>query len=114
MMNNLYFEGDMKRLVFFFLMIFPALAFSQNRFPDYKSVLTKFFTLYHHENSATEMLNFARKRDGWYVQLLNPTSRDSVVSNQLFWSQQKGRYQVLENFVGAVDNNAGQKVISQT
>jgi hypothetical protein len=45
-------------------------------------------------------LRFARKREGWYVELTNQTNY-TLHSSQLFWSKQKGRYQVLENFVGA-------------
>jgi hypothetical protein len=91
----------MKRLLFVILITIPALGFTQKRFPDYREVLTKFFSLYHHDNSIREMLNFARKKDGWYVQIINSTKQDELSSEQIFWSLQKGRYQVLENFVGA-------------
>src|SRR5690349_1359078 len=109
----LYFEALMKRLIVIVLAIFPALGFAQKRFPDYREVLTKFFSLYDHENSLQEVLNFAKKKDGWYVQIINPTKQDELASEQIFWSLQKGRYQVLENFVGANKEPVETKVQSQ-
>jgi hypothetical protein len=100
-MNNLYFEPSMKRLIILFLLACPAMAFSQHTFPDYWTVVTRFFSLYHHDNKAEEILGFARKKDGWYVQVSDAIKEERPVSEQLFWSLQKGRFQVLANFVGA-------------
>lgn len=80
--------------------ILPVLAGAQNRMPDYHTVVKKFFSLYHHDGGPDLRLRFARKKEGWYVELTNQTNY-TLHSSQLFWSLQKGRYQVLENFVGA-------------
>lgn len=113
MTNNLYFDFNMKRYFFLcFLILGPVLAFSQLRFPDYYSVVSKFYSLYDHEGEPYEVLAFARKKDGWHVQVLDQAKNEAVKSSQLFWSLQKGRYQVLENFVGATSEPLDDKVMN--
>lgn len=112
MTNNLYFDYCMKRILLLMLMLAPVLAFTQDRFPDYYTVVSKFFSLYHHEDYTYETLAFARKKDGWYVQLLDRANNEAVKRSQLFWSQRKGRYQVLEDFVGATSDALDDKVMS--
>ena len=111
-MNNLYFDGRMKRLIILLMIWAPALSFSQTGLPDYWTVVNKFFSLYHHENSIQENLDFAKKKDGWHVQLTNRLLGDSVISDQVFWSKQKGRYQVLERYVGADRESAEKKALA--
>ena len=92
------------------LLPFPGLC--QNNIPDYWSVVHKFFSTYHHDNTPEEQLYFARKKDGWHIQIINYPDSERVTSDQLFWSLQKGRYQVLENFLGANEDPAEKKAIA--
>ena len=96
-------------LLFTIIAIVPVLASAQNRMPDYYTVVKKFFSLYEHDRSPEMRLRFARKKDGWYVELTSQTN-NTLQASQLFWSQQKGRYQVLENFIGASTDPLLQKV----
>lgn len=92
---------SMRRFLLLFVTgIIPVLVSAQTSFPDYSTVVKKFFSLYHHDDGIEDRLGFARKKDGWYVQLTNQIT-NKVSSDQVFWSRQKGRYQVLENFIGA-------------
>lgn len=106
----MYFDACMKRLILSWVFVMPLLCVAQNPIPDFETVVTKFFSLYHHESSFAENLEFARKKDGWHVQVTDPGNGNRLVSDQIFWSKQKGRYQVLENFLRADKEPLSQKV----
>lgn len=109
-MNNLYFDVCMKWLVLLLSFSYFTPAFGQEGYPDYKSVLEKFFSTYQVDETTQLRVGFARKKDGWYAQLITPWQNDTVVSDQLFWSPRNGRYQILENFLRASDEPVQKKI----
>jgi|GEM_PF-5475998 hypothetical protein len=113
MMNNLYFEDCMKRLILLLLIAYSTSSEAQKRMPDYDTVIAQFFSRYSHENTVKEILNFAKKKDGWYVEILNPSQDGKVESSQVFWSLQKGRYQVLENFLRATKDKPLEEKVNE-
>jgi len=112
-MNNLYFEDCMKRLILLLLIAYSTSSEAQKRMPDYDTVIAQFFSRYSHENTVKEILNFAKKKDGWYVEILNPSQDGKVESSQVFWSLQKGRYQVLENFLRATKDKPLEEKVNE-
>lgn len=103
----------MRRInLLFLLLISYCFVYSQNKFPDYWTVVNKFFSLYHHERTAEEVIGFTLKEDGWHVVTVNPVQDERTVTDQIFWSKQKGRYQVLANFLRATDEPANEKALA--
>jgi hypothetical protein len=100
----------MKGVFVLFIIAAPLFASAQFGFPGYREVLQKFYSLYQPDDDAGLDLQFARKKDGWYVRLFDRSKNNSLISDQVFWSQQKGRYQVLEGFLRANDVPLDQKV----
>lgn len=103
----------MKRVNLLFLLLASScFVFSQKTFPDYWTVVNKFFSLYHHERTNEEMIAFALKKDGWHILTVNPVQEERTVTDQLFWSAQKGRFQVLENFLRATEEPVNEKALA--
>jgi len=95
----------MKTFIFttiFLLSNFISIA--QNKMPNYYQVLKEFFTTYNIEDEYSNHPNFAKKKEGWYIQQIDKTNGNKLLSEELFWSISTGKYlnlsknyQVFEN-----------------
>lgn len=93
----------MKKYFLIFLFT-PLFVLAQNHLPPYPAVLKEFF--YHHHFEPTEphfTLEFAKKKDGWYVNIMNAYDEE-VIESHLFWSLANKRFYHLSRF-----GNAGKK-----
>ncbi len=92
----------------FFLLFFVCLGCfvnAQNSMPTYPQVLKTFFSKYTDSDNAEEELNFAKKKDGWYVQHINRLNNDEVLNEQVFWSLQKSAYQEVASAHEAMEGD---------
>jgi len=84
--------------IFFILgsCFFSINLFGQDMLPGYPQVLKAFFSEYAVENDAEDFVNFAKKKEGWFVQKINRIKNDSVLNERLFWSIKSKTYSNLE------------------
>lgn len=93
-MSSFIFDG-MKRLFYLFIII-PF--FGRGQMPSYPSILGQFFTNYGYSpRESVDGLNFAKKKDGWYVQIIDRVT-EAVKKDQIFWSLKNQTYHPLEGF----------------
>jgi|GEM_PF-6135546 len=64
--------------------------------PNYGQVVRKFYETYQEINSVSddEYLQFAKRKDGWYVEKLNHES-EKLVSTQIFWVNKMASWENL-------------------
>lgn len=88
----------MKKVLFFFFVTAAIFSQAQSPFPSYKNVLERFYNTYRFASeNPTVGLNFAKKRDGWYVHMVDRMT-DEAKKEWLFWSAEKGVYLKMEGF----------------
>lgn len=77
----------------------------------YPVVTREFFKNYSHKREDDyDRLFFAKKKDGWYVRIVDQRS-DSIKNEQLFWNYRTGNYQALTGFEeGLSSDEADEKV----
>jgi hypothetical protein len=63
-------------------------------FPGLQQVATNFYKNYKFESKEVS-LKFAKKKAGWYVYEVNSYKPDQILKDQLFWSREKGEYELL-------------------
>ncbi|HYO22090.1 MAG TPA: hypothetical protein VER36_06770 [Flavisolibacter sp.] len=97
----------MKSLLLLSLVLAYVFTAAQNSLPSYHQVLKQYFEHYNHvPKEQVDGLNFAKKKNGWFVQVVNRLT-EQVKEEQLFWSEGKG-WQTLNGFDTAV-SAAGQE-----
>jgi hypothetical protein len=100
----------MKNLIILFLLI-PTLCVSQ--LPSYPIVLESFFSSYSfHADDPVLALNFAKKKDGWYVQVINRIT-EKVQEEQLFWSLNDSSFHVINGMQGGLPKEESEKETEQ-
>ena len=72
-------------------------SLGQTYFPNYKKVLEEFYFHYLQEAKNTESLNFAKRKEGWYVEKTDLID-NKLVSSDLFWSQKENKFNSLGNY----------------
>jgi hypothetical protein len=101
-----------KILTLLFCICLGYFANAQKGLPTYPQVLNAFFSKYAGSDNGEDELNFAKKKDGWYVQQVNRINNDQLLSEHLFWSLQQHGYQDLTPAYAAADtDNPAEKVI---
>jgi hypothetical protein len=83
----------MKKLML--LLVLSCVSFyiiAQQNIPAYYPVLKTFFTKYIGTTEIQNYTFFAKKREGWFVQQIDRTKNDSIISEKLFWSIKDGKY----------------------
>ena len=69
------------------ILLFTLNCFAQENMPSYPAVLHQFFNTYSvEENPVDSYLNFAKRKDGWYVQKIDQLSKNAVLSEAPFWT----------------------------
>src|SRR6185503_4905347 len=88
-----------KLLLFCFLSFLSNASFAQNKMPTYLEVIREFFSNYSHEREEEyDRIFLAKKREGWYVNIVDIADHDKVKKEQLFWDIQKSKYVPLAGF----------------
>jgi hypothetical protein len=99
-----------KIILFCILCINTKPLTAQAGFPPYKDVLEKFFADYSFITDGTEGLNFAKKKNGWYAEVLDLLDSGKAVKSELLWSFEKKSFQSLSEFPDAVNTFSTSKV----
>lgn len=105
----------MKRFLLVTLLISISLSAlrAQQQLPPYHEVVNKFFTLYNPSLGDYETVNFAKKRTGWYVQIVNQLKNDSLIDEQYFWAADSGAYLPLKKWTGEVSPDNLQRTMNE-
>jgi hypothetical protein len=82
--------------------------------PTYRAVTEHFLTSYNYERTNDDYrVFFAKKKEGWFVHLVDIYSNNEVKNEQLFWSVQDGGYKPLKGFGAGISvEEANQKIDS--
>src|SRR6476661_2529471 len=100
----------MKNLIILIILL-PVLAFSQ--LPSYPVVLKSFFNSYSfHSDQPTLAINFAKKKDGWYVQVVNQMT-EKVQSEQLFWSIKDSSFHLVQGMPEGLSKDVAEKEVER-
>ena len=87
----------MKQLLLLLFMLPAWLTRAQDIPPGYHHVLQQYFQQYKHDpEEPVDGLNFAKKKNGWFVQVVDRLTEE-VKNEQLFWSP-AGGWQKLNGF----------------
>ncbi len=78
--------------IVFFLFLFSAVQ-SQESLPSYHGVMKEFFGKYQYEKDYKKDIRFAKKKNGWHIQLINRYEEDKIGADVIFWSTEKKAYQ---------------------
>ena len=79
------------------LIICPVILFGQVSFPSYPDILKKFFSLNSYEPvEYTDGILFAKRKNGWFVDIVDRMKNDSIKLEQLFWSASENKYQPID------------------
>lgn len=99
------------RCILLAFLLIPFDFYGQASFPSYPEILKKFFTQYSFEpEDYIEGILFAKRKDGWYVDIVDRLKNDSIKSEQLFWSAADNKYRPLENMHDANEETAQGKI----
>jgi hypothetical protein len=81
----------LKRIIAVIILFFGVqFSSAQQYLPGYPEVVKTFCTLYIVDNNdPANVVNFAKRKDGWYVQHINQLQSDSVLSEEPFWQVSK-------------------------
>jgi hypothetical protein len=71
------------------LFIFASVTSAQNDFPSYPKIIKTYFKRYT-KGDYENLLNFAKKKDGWYYQRVNPIKSNHLITEEKFWGPETG------------------------
>lgn len=78
------------------LLLFPVICSAQPQLPSYPDILNHFYSYYSFEPANyLEGLSFAKKKDSWYVHVIDRQT-ENVKNEQVLWSN--GNFHRLKNF----------------
>jgi hypothetical protein len=87
----------------------------QNSMPVYLDVVKEFFSNYSHEREEpNDRIFFARKKDGWYVDIADISKNDSIKGEQLFWNSKGKKYTRLTGFGKGLSNEKVEEKIDSS
>ena len=96
----------MKKILLFFVCIsMLSNVIAQDGMPKYFEVLKKYFSTYYDKEDIENFTNFAKKKDGWYVQKINRLKNDKVLDENLFWDLKKNKYEIIPEFDRFIEEN---------
>lgn len=88
---------------------FSNWLYAQDNLPSFMEIAKEFFTNYSRDTS--EGVFFAKKKEGWYVRLVDSVYTDHIKSQQLFWDVNEKKYKPLKGFgPGISGEEADQKI----
>jgi hypothetical protein len=97
---------------FYFAILLSKPSMAQTYLPSYREVAKEFFTNYSHEpEEYFDRIVFAKKKEGWFVDITDMSHDDSVKKEHLFWDIKEKKYQTLTGFgPGLSQEEAAKKV----
>ncbi|MBL0333962.1 MAG: hypothetical protein IPP73_01110 [Chitinophagaceae bacterium] len=105
----------MRQITVSLILLFSLLtqsAKAQDKLPPYPDVIRHFFSHYSYEPAEfTDALLMAKKKEGWYVTIVNQTENDRIKKQQLFWDLKTGQYLPLEGFNDRLSDEEAQTKI---
>lgn len=94
-----------KFLLFIVCVLIFGNVIAQDGMPKYYDVLKKYFTTYADEEDYENYTNFAKKKDGWYVQKINQHKNDKVLTEYLFWDIETKAYKDIRAHYNEAEKN---------
>jgi len=96
----------MKKYVLVVLLSLPSFfVAAEHAVPSYFEVLKTFFSKYTASIDNENYTNFAKKKEGWYVQQINRIQKDALLSEKIFWSIDDGTYKNLSDTYTATSDS---------
>jgi hypothetical protein len=78
------------------MLLFCQCSSKKDKLPSYPEVVNEFMDKYNFQaDEPTHMLKFAKKKDGWYTQVIDFAKNSRVVDEQLFWALEDKTYRQL-------------------
>lgn len=88
-----------KLLLICFVSLFSNILSAQNKMPSYLDVAREFFSRYSHQREEeNDRIFFAKKREGWLVNIVDIANSDKVKKSMLFWDSRTSDYVTLTGF----------------
>ena len=84
------------RLLFVALLLNLS-ASCQTYFPGYKRILEEFYFTYIQELKDFQTISFAKKKEGWYVEITDQAN-NKITSSDLIWSAKENKFTELPDF----------------
>ncbi|MEO6670354.1 MAG: hypothetical protein ABIN36_12810 [Ferruginibacter sp.] len=104
----------MKKNILTIIILFNTVnIFAQEYTPSYPQVLRQFFYTYSaDENPIDSYLNFAKRKDGWYVQKIDQLNKNAVLSEAPFWTLKDKVFENLDTMfeVGYYEKTAEENI----
>jgi len=85
-----------KLIVTLTAMLTGFVMFGQDGLPGYPEVVRSFFDTYTVASDPESWLNFAKKKDGWYIQHINQIKNDQVQQEAPFWLIRNRQYEHVQ------------------
>jgi len=97
-------------IVLHFTVLFSTASNAQGGMPSFPEVVNKFFKTYTYEpQERTDQLVFAKRANGWSVQVIDRLQNDSIKTEEFFWDNRENRFHPLNGFAQGPDSAATNK-----
>jgi hypothetical protein len=106
--KGIYLPNSFMKKIFLTLFIFlPVIKiYAQDGFPSYPKIIKTYFKLYVKDDDYGNLLNFAKKKDGWYYQRVNTVQSNQLLEEEKFWTPENG-YNPNINTLGKQEADSG-------
>ena len=89
-----------KELSIFMCLLISAIATGQvdfSKYPDYDTIITKFFQTYSVANlGGTSQLRFEKRPNGWYVAEIDYSRQAQTIKEEKFWDRNENLYKEID------------------
>ncbi len=93
-------------LILFILLTASTWSVAQHQMPSYKSIVQSFFEKYNYKGKMHQ-LQFAKKTDGWYVNVQDMHGK--IKEEALFWSKDDGKFQEVKKAISQAEHGRSLK-----
>ena len=97
----------------FILAITGLCCEAQGSMPSYPDVIRKFASRYNVSEDYNNYTNFAKKKEGWYVQQLNRELGDKMISEHLYYSLERNKYLNLKAYYDTTYTDSPNTVLAR-
>ena len=95
----------------YFMIVRSAGSIAQAGIPSFPEVVKTFFKNYSYEpQERNDHLSFAKKANGWSVQVIDRLHDDSIKTEELFWEGGENKFHLLTKFEQGPDSAATRKI----
>lgn len=89
----------------FLLFLLPFFCQAQDSLPPFQVVAETFYSQYTDEVEDGMFIRFARRKTGWYIDLIQKKPEEKLVLSQPFWTLDKKKYEALPLLEKAKDRS---------